>query len=296
MKNINIFEKAVSVFKTIEDKVPVANWKLGKALAGHPFEEQILKYRRTNDEKDKKALPLFTPSGTFKGRKDADLIMHSGIVCIDIDKKDNPNVENFNDFKSLVSEIPYVAYCGHSCSGEGYFALIPIQYPEKHKEHYLSICDDFERCNIKVDRKCINIARVRFFSVDKFAYINKKALVYSMLAEVSNKNTYNRAPQVVTKESFMTNQNKKNVEILLYQIEKDQLDITEERSQWFKIGAALANEFDEFGREFFHQFSKFYPKYNRNETDKEYDDCLKHRLWYKIGTLYHYTKMYGLKF
>lgn len=54
-----------------------------------------------------------------------------------------------------------------------------------------------------------------------------------------------------------------------------QVDITEEYNDWINLGFALAGAFREDGRPLFHQLSRFYPKYNQQETDAKFDECLK---------------------
>lgn len=53
------------------------------------------------------------------------------------------------------------------------------------------------------------------------------------------------------------------------------LDITATYDNWLKTGFALANAFGEEGRELFHELSSLYPTYNREEADKQYDNCLR---------------------
>ncbi len=57
-------------------------------------------------------------------------------------------------------------------------------------------------------------------------------------------------------------------------IEESGVDITEGYDAWVKVGFALASEFKESGRDFFHRVSKVNAKYNHAETDKQYDKCL----------------------
>ena len=59
-------------------------------------------------------------------------------------------------------------------------------------------------------------------------------------------------------------------------IEESGVDITEGYDAWVKVGFALASEFKESGRDFFHRVSKVNAKYNHAETDKQYDKCLRH--------------------
>ena len=62
---------------------------------------------------------------------------------------------------------------------------------------------------------------------------------------------------------------------------------------WYKIGAALANQFGEEGREYFHQISCYHPKYNRYETDKKFDSVFK-LTEITIGAFFDYAKKFDV--
>jgi hypothetical protein len=65
---------------------------------------------------------------------------------------------------------------------------------------------------------------------------------------------------------------------VVLQIESHKIDITNDyQSEWLKLGFALANEFGENGRDFFHRISIFSKKYSFNMTNKQYSECLKSR-------------------
>lgn len=305
-----IFKREVSVFKNVISTKPMAKSKVEDVLFNKEVEPLVEEYRKTKSKQKKLNLPCFIPSGVFEGRYDRSIIKHNGIICIDIDAKNNTDVKNFNKLRKLMDIIPYVAYCGLSCGGEGYFVLIPIKNPEKHREHYLSICDDFERCNITVDTSCKNVSRTRIISYDKDAYINKSAQVYNREKaerEVERKKSTNTDYCKVsddilrykigkrlrmTEADFYGNQNIFKVEAIISSIDKDKIDITETERQWYEIGVALADEFGEYGREFYHRVSRYYPKYSRQETDRKFDHCLV-QFGYAFGTFLHYAKEYG---
>lgn len=305
METINIFEKKVSAFKNIRSQEPVT-MKIGYLLFSDEVELLVTEYRKDMSKEKKENLPCFTTSGVFKRRDDKSIIEYSGIACIDIDAKDNTDVENFNRLRELVETIPYVAYCGLSCGGKGYFILIPIKHPEKHREHYLSICDDFERCSITVDRSCINVSRPRIVSFDQDAYINENAQVYTREKteikgnhkkltntgsfKISDKKLQKRLS--ITKRDVIMNRNYDKIMDILCWIDARKIDITINEPQWYAIGTALADEFGVHGRELFHRVSRHYPKYSRQETDSKFDHCLK-QFGYTFGTFIHYAERYG---
>jgi len=306
MKKVNIFNRKVSVFYWITDREPGCEATILEMLKEHGCEDLVEKYRKSEKDEDKKALPLFTCSGTFSTKTNDGLIKHNGVICIDIDKKGNTDVENFDEIPSLMNQIPNVAYCGHSCGGEGYFVLMPIEDTEKHLQHYESACDDFERCGITVDRVCKNVSRTRFISFDYDAYYNYEAVVYTRAKETGTNRVKTDNKKIEIKRSkkrsiFGTHPAleriefedvKWKVEFIITLIERDRFDITAIYNNWVKIGAALANQFGEDGREYFHRVSRFYPKYDKNEADNQFTSCMQLEN-FTIGSFFYVAKEYG---
>lgn len=60
----------------------------------------------------------------------------------------------------------------------------------------------------------------------------------------------------------------------LYEIERLEVDIAPDYSDWVNLGFALADSFGEFGRDYFHRISKFHSDYNYNVTDRQYSKCM----------------------
>ena len=65
------------------------------------------------------------------------------------------------------------------------------------------------------------------------------------------------------------------VEALFAELRASGRDITADYGDWLKVGFALASEFGESGRRYFHEISSIYSGYERQECDKKYDQCLK---------------------
>ena len=65
--------------------------------------EQIRKCRDSQKRRELKAqLPAITPSGIFTVRRDQGLIQDSGLICLDLDGKDNPHIEDWESVKEQV--------------------------------------------------------------------------------------------------------------------------------------------------------------------------------------------------
>lgn len=124
---------------------------------------------------EKGKLPCITPSGLFTKRGAGNLIKHSGLIQVDIDEKGNGVIANYNELKKELCKIPNVAYCGHSVSGKGYWLLIPVAFPERHKQHFEFIRKYFEAKGIIIDKACSDVSRLRVYAYDSEGYFNHTA-------------------------------------------------------------------------------------------------------------------------
>lgn len=261
------------------------------------YKEDIkcLQYVKDKDEKRliKSRLPCITPSGLFEKRNESALISHSGFICIDIDAADNPGVSDFNKLRDEVSKIINVSYCSLSASGHGVFCLIPIRYPEKHKQHFKALQADFKYYNIIIDKACGDVTRLRLYSYDPHAYLNKDAVIYSKVIEQDLRNQQKSLKrQVIT--VHLDRSTLSSVLKIVSLIEQKGVDITDSYQQWHQIGCALANEFGEDGRDIFHAVSQFNNGYHTGKTDRFFDGCIGNSYGYRIGTFFHWAENYGL--
>ena len=183
--------------------------------------------------------------------------------------------------------MPYIAYCGRSVGGHGYFALIRISDPSQHQRHFNSLKEDFARCGLVIDKACKDVSRKRFVSFDSSPYVNECALIYKRLT--------NERQQPMPKIQQLSGTGRsKDVSDLVEAIKRTGTDITGGYDQWFRIGCALATEFGESGRNLFHAISEQGVSYNYRQCDSKYSDCLRPGGNIGIGTLFYYAKNYGL--
>jgi hypothetical protein len=121
-------------------------------------------------------MPVILVSGVFHGGKSSKcLVSYTRLIVVDIDEKDNKNVENFFTLKTEFCKIPNVAYCGRSIRGKGYWLIIPVAYPDKHVLHFEFLKNWFLAKGLKIDSSGENINRLRFYSYDEEAYYNHTA-------------------------------------------------------------------------------------------------------------------------
>ena len=109
------------------------------------------------------SLPQATIIGVFSPTRSAEnLVRHSGLICVDIDRKDNEHIENFDTLiEDVLSRIEEVAYASHSVSGRGYFVIIPLGYPQLHKAQFEQLVRVFADMGIYIDRACGDVCRLR---------------------------------------------------------------------------------------------------------------------------------------
>ena len=86
------------------------------------------------------------------------------------------------------------------------------------------------------------------------------------------------------------------VQSLIAQLQSTHTDITSGYTEWLKVGFAIASEFGEAGRRYFHDISALYTGYDATECDKKYDECLKSDNGRtNISTLFYLAEQQGVK-
>lgn len=90
--------------------------------------------------------------------------------------------------------------------------------------------------------------------------------------------------------------NTERVEALIALLKSTHTDITSGYTEWLKVGFAIASEFGEGGRRYFHDICSLYSGYDQAECDKKYDECLKtDKGRTSISTLFYLAEQQGVK-
>lgn len=274
----SILNVEVSCFKSYAGKEP-KSVNLLTWLTSDKYADQIRELRTITDKSKrdeiKAKLPAITVSGIFDPvRREANLVKHSGMICIDIDLKGNEGITNFLELKEELFKIRNVAYAGLSASGKGFFLIIPIQYPKRHKQQFKAVQKDLYQYGITIDMAPQNVASLRGYSYDSEALFRHDAIPYQkqFCRRLPNQPKTHRRNFARTRNTTDT---KAKVEALIQQIVDRKIDITGAESDWFRLACAFANEFREIGRGYFHTVSQFYMRYNREEANRKFDHALK---------------------
>ena len=275
-----IFDTKISFAPSVNaDDSEIVTISLGRALISDAWREQVEALRAEADPAKRKALkdklPCITPGGTFSHISKNGLERASGYLCADLDYKPekgiNADLKGF-DLKAAVARLPYVAYCGKSCGGKGYFLIIRIADASKYKAYYRALQADFERGGLTLDKACSNIAFKRFVSWDESPYINTAALPYSYTLPERE----HTAMETLGKE-LNQEETRAKVEAVIKHCEENKIDITADYEDWVRIMAALAGTFGADGEEYAHRISSLYQGYSKEQTEQKYKSFLNRR-------------------
>lgn len=251
----------------------------------------------------KKHLPGATLSGLFEpweddcvskdgrkyravvSRRETHLKQHTGWLAIDIDLDDNQQLTDFDNIRMVCRFRPEIALLMRSCSGTGYFGLVRLAYPERHKEQFKALLKEYAALGITLDKQCGNIGRVRFASWDdpQHIYINERAIAYKGVeADVpqvmplceygSYDSNYIRnglmAQPLGNRSSlaFWQDQRVRDrlIEVVVKALVSRGVNITEDYDDWVKTGWALKGH--PYGERLFHELSACSRKYNAMDT------------------------------
>lgn len=248
------------------------------------------------ERKNKASLPSITVSAILKGgRSENHVVSHTNLMCIDIDRKDN--IEIIEKVPDILKSLPYVAFFQKSVSGQGYYAIIPIQNGENHLQHFLALEDEFAGMGIRIDKSCKNVARLRFYSYDGDRYLADNVSVYTKIKEPPSKVAPTTArlshPSSPSKTIGVNDKELiKELDVHCKEISDNKVVVCTDYNSWFQVGCALANELGEAGRRYFQLLSEPYSGYDKVETDNKYDECLHNcgKYSYSKGTVFHYVK------
>lgn len=223
------------------------------------------------DECTRKDGTKFTASVS---RRETHLQQHTGWLAIDIDLADNEHLSNYDNVRTVCQFRPEIALLMRSCSGSGYFGLIRLAYPDKHKAQFKALLREYAALGITIDKQCGNIGRVRFASWDdpERIYINEQACAYmGITEEMPLTPTYHKpclqSPFGNQQASFAWSDQRvqdRLVEILVKKIVEQGVNITEDYGDWCKVGWAL--KFHPYGEQLFHQLSACSGKYRQTDT------------------------------
>lgn len=240
------------------------------------WEIDVMAYRE--GKRQKSSVPAVTPSGTFTTRSANNIVLHSGVIVLDFDAKDNGYFP-----ADAVATDPYVLAFHKSVSGNGYAVYVRI-VPEKHKESFEALEKHFaDTYQVMLDPSGKDVSRLRYVSHDPDLWYNPNARIW--------KKEIKKKPQSFPQFYVYSTS---DIDFTVSQIRQRGVNLCDSYHDWIKAGMALANELGEGGRQHFHAISAMSGKYDAANTDKKFSHLLKSgRGDVKIGTLFFMAKQAG---
>lgn len=247
-----------------------------------------LRCSTSDDEKKqiKTQLPAATISGVFSPKRATkNLTRHSGLICVDID-----HCEDCAAIMDHLADMDICAYVSRSVSGHGVFAIIPLAYPDKHKQQFEALRRYFRNIGIELDRQCSDITRLRVISYDPDAVMRLDAVPYrGIYEEPRRRGTYTHSRYVGEDWTL------KHVAKCVDKILSARIDITAGYKDWLSVGFSLAS-LGESGRDFFHAVSSIYPGYNREQCDRKFTELCGSVQRVQISTFFEICRNYGITY
>lgn len=270
---MNILHTPVSYYQNITDTSSQTTVILYDYLTNPiPSAEQQLRIvRSVNDnttlKQAKAKLPYITPSGTFSHRDDASLITFSGLIQIDMDRKDNLHHPNWESIPPILKDDPHIAYVGRSSSGGSYWGLIPIAHPDRLVEHWEALHHRFSTLyNINLDPCTKTLSQPRYYAYDTQSHLNPQAVTFAQVME--SKPVPPPPPHPARKVSTVTDRSK--FDTYVSAICEARVDITGDRKQWICVGESIKAELGDDGMDAFIDICQFSPLFDEGECRKAY--------------------------
>lgn len=270
----------VSIFKHAKDPNSERNLSVESFFDGiknGQWQDEILDYR--TGKRKKETLHAVTASGVFKERKATSLLKHSGLICIDVDSKDQICEIDIETLKS-----DQFVYCVHRSAGGFGFAVYVKIDSERHLDAFLGLEEYFfVNYSIVVDKSCKDVSRLRFISYDPELLINEKSKVFKKYLKKKEVERKNYKPFVV-KSDFddMVNQ-------------ASSMNLFDDYSDYIKLAFALASEFGANGENYFHSLCRASSKYDEVKATKHYQKaCARKETGVSIATVYWKFKDAGI--
>lgn len=230
-------------------------------------------------------IPAITISGLFNVRESKGLVSPSGLMCIDIDHKDNAP-ETMAKVPSILKSLPYVCYASKSISGDGYFGIIPIENPSHFRQHYNALEEEMKSYGIIIDKSCKDITRLRFATYDDEYYYNPSASSFYLEVDATQPLDRKQSRQFV---SSSTHSDEDRVKGEIEFLKNNSISLPDDYDTWFKLAMSLSS-LGEKGRKFFHELSSLSSKYDKYECDNQYDEVINHYSGdneVSLGTFFH---------
>lgn len=255
----------------------------------------IQTYRATKDKGDKIKIPCFTASGTFTKRAIDGLDEYNGVICLDIDGKDNPNID-MDELKQKLSTLPFILAAHYSVGGAG--LAVYIATDNKDARFHSFICEDYmnqfeANLHVVCDKCCKDVSRLRFISYDRDMFLNDTPTIVPVN---TGKYEFRKEANYSARDVGSAISGTHPIIRLAQKIMDNGIDITSDYHDWVKIAFSLSDAIGESGRNVFHGLSSMNSKYNFTESDKLFTKAMSRNSSQRVTekTFYKIASDYGV--
>lgn len=267
-----------TLFKNSKSKAPLEEITIEQfvqAIRTGRWKKVVAKLRDTPKESRmykvmKHNLPAVTVSGSFKTRDEKTpltkrLKAHTGLIAIDVDKKDNPLLKP----AELTDKDSFMEFV--SCSGEGkklIYKCEQVTDPAVHRRIFDAIIKRLEDKGlaIKADPIVKSIASLQYVSHDPALHYNPRTKLVIKPLPAIKRTEAAKAKTTYTPEDVQ--QLEEFIEAL------GDRDITSNYEDWMIVMFGISYSMGEAGRKYMHEICKNYSGYSEEECNEKYDACL----------------------
>lgn len=162
IENLNWLDKTVSLYNTHADNIgkpatyrDILLCQFAKDLPAIIAIRKLDRFApdyKIKSKPFKAKLQCYTPAALFESKATGNVIeLHrTGVLQLDFDW-DSISMYDLEDLKACVFSLPFIGFCGLSCSGFGFYALALIAEPEKLSEYAEHCFEIFKSYGIKPD-------------------------------------------------------------------------------------------------------------------------------------------------
>ena len=236
---------------------------------GLQYPDEIRQIRQTADKNERARLKRnLLPAGCISCqvktrmagvRKEDKIEAYNSLIVLDFD-----HLEDVTRAKQDLAQLPFIWYVGLSVSGEGLFAIVPVDTDDwrDHKHYFEALSREMKDIGYTVDGACSDECRLRFISIDEHPYLNDSCDIYCLPEEDPGQ----------LQEDFQTHDIPDEARLEMYVEEWERKKIPlDDYDEWLTLGMSLSG-LGEAGRAAFHRISAFSGKYDAAATDKKFDE------------------------
>lgn len=229
-------------------------------------------------------LPCVTITGVFNSYRRVDLAERiNPLFVIDIDKDDNPDVDDWDALKIKVASLPYVLLTSYSCSGRGIYCIIYFDINVEIEDMFNALQEDFINMGIHIDRSCKDITRLRFISYDENMLIRKGDV------EMYDKQLKRETSMTILKHGELNETDAFIYKAIYHLIDRCNYKANE-YAEWLQDGFRLAT-FGDYGYMLFMLLSMKSANYDEDAAKEKFIECQRTTRYDKSCLVYYFGRL-----